>query len=643
MKKIFLILLFATISIYPQVIRYVDKNVTTSGNGQTWTTAWKTFNDIVWDQLTPGSTLYISGGIDSAVYNETLNIQASGTWNNYINILPGSYAPTHTFQGGRVIIDHGYAGSGNGIQILGSTHGILIKGLIIRRTGSSGIYMYANATNANPHRIKIDSCHITDVGDNECIEMLGYFSGTPTTTNMGMMDTTQHIHHIEICRNFMSTPVNRAMGECNIIYAHLTGDVWTHHNTLLQRNYQEGNNDHIDPIQLSYSNYGWKIYNNIMFNDSCVTGHTMILGLMSRGSNYHDTTLVYNNYLYGGGEHNCNTNWKQLILWRAPEGDIPSVQYRPLVYSINNTIVARNEYTAPSAAEGSYNPIEINNIIAHFGVNGSEPANHIGYVYSTYSNGDYKQVDSQKTNLYYMAWGGLDFGGNHWRGAGGSPTGNPTSWSDWVNNWGGNGVNADPQFANNTRLWYDAPYELKSTSPAIDAGTDMSYVLNKFDYLPMFEPNKDLVGTTRDSQWDIGAFEYTTGGWTAPDTIPSFSFTSVNNAELNTIYTASSTFSGADSTFTVYTPNGALFNINSNSDHTTTPKTAVNGNTIYVQNLTGMSNSTSYTKTIIAGGVSRDYVVTTKASTPPVGGNGDLIKTDNKIFMDKNIRTIKGR
>ena len=490
---------------------YVKNGGGGANNGTSWTDAWTSFSSINWASIGAGDNLFIDGGADSVVYNMTMNIQASGAWNNYINILPGKYSPSPSGHSGKVIIDHNYVGSDNGIQILGSTHGILIKGLIIRRTGSSGIYMYANATTANPYRIKIDSCTIYDVGDNECIEMLGYFSGTPTTTNMGMMDTTHHIHHVEISRNFMSTPVNRAMGECNIIYGHLTGNIWVHHNTLLQRNYQEGQNDHIDPIQLSYSNYGWKIYNNIMYNDSCVTGHTMILGLMSRGSNYNDTTVVYNNFLYGGGEHNCNTNWKQLILWRAPEGDLPAVQYRPLVYSINNTIVARNEYTAPSAAEGQYNPLESNNIIAHFGVNGAVPTNNIGFWYTTYSTGDYKQVDSNRTNLVYQAWGGVDFGGNHWRGAGGSPTGTPSSWTDWVNNYGGDGVNDNPDFANNTRLWDDAPYELQSNSPAIDAGTDMTYVLQAFEYLPMFDASTDILGTERDANWDIGAFEYTTG------------------------------------------------------------------------------------------------------------------------------------
>lgn len=483
---------------------YVDNAATGSNNGTSWTNAWTSLSAINWASISAGDNIYLSDG----TYNETMTIGASGSWKSYISILAGKYSPSPSGHDGEVIIDHDYAGSNNGIQILGAIHWIKIKGITIRQTGSSGIYMYANATTANPYRIWIDSCQIYDVGDDECIEMLGYFSGTPTTTNMGMMDTTHHIHHVEISRCYMETPTNRAMGECNIIYGHLTGNLNIHHNTLWQRNLQEGADTHIDPIQLSYSNYGVKIYNNILMTDSCVTGHTMILGLMSRGSDYNDTCIVYNNYIYGGGEENCNTNWKQEILWRAPEGDLPAVQYKPLVYSINNTIVARNSYTANSAAEGQYNPQESNNIIAHYGVNGAEPTNHIGFWYTTYSTGDYKQADSNRTNLCYMAWGGVDFGGNHWRGAGGSPTGTPSSWADFINNYGGDGVNDDPELINNTRVPTGNPFEISSTSPAIDAGTDMSYILNKFEYLPMFDASTDILGNERDENWDIGCFEY---------------------------------------------------------------------------------------------------------------------------------------
>lgn len=609
MKKVLFVLIFAS-----QLFAtdwYVKNGGTGSNNGTSWTNAWTSFSSINWASISAGDRLLIDGGTDSVVYNMTMTIGANGGWNNYIQILPGKYSSSPSGHSGKVIIDHNKTGGNHGIEILGSRHSILIKGLIIRRTGDSGIYMYANATSANPYRVKIDSNMIVDMGQNECIEMLGYYSGTPTTTNMGMLDTTQHIHHIEICRNYLSSPLNSAVNETNLIYGHLTGNVWVHHNTLWERNLQVGGNDHIDPIQLSYSNYGWKIYNNIMLSDSCVTGHTMILGLMSRSSDYNDTTLVYNNYIYSGGEYGCQTNWKQEILWREPEGGNPGgVQHLPLVYSINNTIIARNGYVANSAAEGRYNPRESNNIIAHFGVNGAEPANFIGFVYSTYGTGEYKQVDSNKTNLYYMAWGGVDFGGDHWRGAGGSPTGNPTSWTDWINNWGGNGVNDDPEMINQTRIPTGNPFEISSTSPAIDAGTDMRYILQAFDYLPDFDYNTDILGNERD--WDnpdIGCFEYQQG---IADTIPSLTSNAITNANLDSLHTLSGVFGNADSTFTV-SVDSFYFKIGALGSYAVGEDTAHSGDTLFVRAYSANAYSTQKTIPVLAGGNTTNWTITTKA------------------------------
>lgn len=129
---------------------------------------------------------------------------------------------------------------------------------------------------------------------------------------------------------------------------------------------------------------------------------------------------------------------------------------------------------------------------------------------------------------------------------------------------------------------------------------------------------------------------------TPADTIPSFSFTALNNMELNTAYTSNSTFSGADSTFTVYTTTGARFNINSSGSLSTTPKTAVNGDVVYVETVTGSSYSTGYAETIIAGGQSRSFTVTTKAEPIVPSGNGGFVKgSDGKIWRTSDGKIIK--
>ncbi|MCZ7609068.1 MAG: hypothetical protein M5U17_02780 [Ignavibacterium sp.] len=80
---------------------YVDKAVSSSGNGQSWATAWKNFSNINWGLVQPGDIINISGGTDSMIYYETLSINDAGTTNNYITIR-GAIDIGHN---GKVIID----------------------------------------------------------------------------------------------------------------------------------------------------------------------------------------------------------------------------------------------------------------------------------------------------------------------------------------------------------------------------------------------------------------------------------------------------------------------------------------------------------------------------------------------------------
>lgn len=80
---------------------YVDNAVASSGNGQSWGTAWKNFANINWASVQPGDTIYVSGGSTSKTYYETLTPEKSGTAGNYITIARAVDA-NHN---GRVIID----------------------------------------------------------------------------------------------------------------------------------------------------------------------------------------------------------------------------------------------------------------------------------------------------------------------------------------------------------------------------------------------------------------------------------------------------------------------------------------------------------------------------------------------------------
>ncbi|MDQ5893326.1 MAG: hypothetical protein QG640_338, partial [Patescibacteria group bacterium] len=61
---------------------YLNDDVSTSGNGQSWATAWKTPGSIIWSNIKPGDTLWIAGG----TYTTGLSIGSSGTAANPIRI-----------------------------------------------------------------------------------------------------------------------------------------------------------------------------------------------------------------------------------------------------------------------------------------------------------------------------------------------------------------------------------------------------------------------------------------------------------------------------------------------------------------------------------------------------------------------------
>lgn len=95
---------------------YVDNAVSVSGNGQSWSSAFKNFSNISWSSINPGDTLYISGGTTSKTYTSPLTIGANGTAANKITVRVGQ-DPGHN---GTVILEGAYIDAMNYITIDGS-------------------------------------------------------------------------------------------------------------------------------------------------------------------------------------------------------------------------------------------------------------------------------------------------------------------------------------------------------------------------------------------------------------------------------------------------------------------------------------------------------------------------------------------
>lgn len=96
-------LLFFTLHLNAQPF-YVDNVNSGNGNGASWATAWSSFSNINWNAISPGDTIYISGGSTSKTYFEQLTIGKSGASQNPIVITKGK----DSGHNGTVLIDGNY-------------------------------------------------------------------------------------------------------------------------------------------------------------------------------------------------------------------------------------------------------------------------------------------------------------------------------------------------------------------------------------------------------------------------------------------------------------------------------------------------------------------------------------------------------
>jgi hypothetical protein len=617
--------------------RYITLNGAGNQSGSSWANADSWSSISFWGSCTGGDRIFISGGTDSVVYTTGLSVGASGTWNNHLEILPGKYSPSPSGHSGKVIIENS---SGNGIYVYAeytTREWIKIKGFTIRYSGDYGISMVCDA-----NHIWIDSCEVYE-NNNDNIWINGWCVGSP---DMSLSDTTDYPNDIWISRNIVWTvpyrqyEVNDPEEECIAMQINKGVRIWN--NFLYMRTVQpEGLGDprHIDCIQAATAVADMKIWNNVAIVDSNVNGHCFILGVFSQTSNLHDTLLVYNNYLYNGGTTFTGHNDRGVLLWRGSEGGQP---YDPVCWGINNTIVTANR-TCVNSKSDDYAARESNNIFIQMGQAGSHPPGdgELDIWGSTYGSANIKYIDSCKTNLVWRNYAPYDLGlgGNDWYGNG-TPNLEPTTWASWLG-YGGDGVNENPELVGNYRTG-DLFGEISATSPAIDAGTDMSYVLNKFTYMTGFYADRDIFGNLRDANWDIGCFEYGAGGWSPPDTTATVTINSVTNAELGSYHIGSGILSGADSTFHIWTATADSFRVTGGSFNTTMVS-AVSGNTLYIPVVASNQYSTPVTNYVVVSGTTRSFTVTTKAETPPSGESGVVYGSNGKLLYTSDGKIMRVR
>ncbi len=540
---------------------YVDKNVTSSGNGQSWATAWKNFSNINWNSIQPGDFIYISGGTNSKVYNESLVPACSGTASNYVTIIAGKYSPSPSGHSGRVIID-GNNNIRSGVE-LNDQGGNKPSYIVIKGIETDNVYagVYANFNN-NHKCIVLDSMGIYG------FETAGVRF---ETGEVGYQNADSLF--IQNCRIVSPDYID---GETDGIQLKGVSHIFIDNNYIRVPNQQPL--AHTDALQ-GYLCNGGIITNNILINDSVYSVEGGGIPIIW-GAEGNLPVIIYNNFTYMGGVWYSGGNWAGTLMTRWYDHSP-----MPPTYIIHNTVVSNGprvrgiwlEYATPTKT------VVANNIVAQFSTAG-------GGEISSFDNstGSNLRVDSVRNNLFYQSWSNdVDFAGNV---TGNGNTGQPTGWTDWINNYGGTGVKGNPDFIRNFGYEPDQGLlngEIGSNSAGINQGENLEWLINWLNTTYGLNGRlvwEDINGVARDNTPDIGAYQYDTG--------PDLTSPKVTGAALSDSVTLVVNFSEALDEATAENENNYSINNNIN-----VVNASLSGTKVTLQ--TSAHSTGSYTVTVV--------------------------------------------
>lgn len=438
---------------------YVDSSATGSSNGTSWSNAWTTFS-VISTGILPGDTLYISGGNSSTsktyaqVFDMTSKIRGSSVAN--VTVTKGVDAGHN----GQVIL----TGNGTSTPILNHD----------QANHAVGWFTVSNIT-LNPatdgeQAIYLSGCSNWII-DTVNIQGNGDTGGTLFIYSCGNTNST------EVIRNCTITDSGPQAGQTDGIFFGAMREGAT---LIIEGNSIIGTNtdvtSHNDCIQMAFNtdtpsgnNKTIIIRNNHLelaggtsyYND---VGQCIILQSVTASAGC--TVYVYNNEI-----------WKN----RFRQGQNIMVNAEGVVTGKfwNNTIIGSggfglfNLYNLPAATEIKNNVLLVN-----------APSAETSYYYALQA-GSWPSSGNINYNCCYRSSGS---------GTWAYDNGTPISKATFTANYGhdANSLNSDPLVVN-------APTDmtLSSSSPAIDAGTTLSYF------------NTDKFGTQRPqgSAWDIGSYE----------------------------------------------------------------------------------------------------------------------------------------
>ena len=295
---------------------YLNASVGTSGNGTSWSSAWKNTNNIVWSSIQPGDTIWVAGGSYSG-----LNVGKSGTAANLIYIK-------RILSSDSVATGSGWIAALDSRATFGSLStpvsyvyidGRVDMGMRFISSNSSGVPSSYDATNG--HYVTVD--HVDLVGPSAANSLegtsigsaLATFNGDNSGVNIGYGYPSHSTNNITVRNSrvrghpneFWFAGANNVLIENNKVYDNGAANSATWHGNLMIVNGSNGivfrNNDVYNwQVEGLYpwgsTSRNWYVYGNV-FHDGYggKNGSThRFLELRSYSGNVtHGPFYVYNN------------------------------------------------------------------------------------------------------------------------------------------------------------------------------------------------------------------------------------------------------------------------------------------------------------------------------------------------------------
>jgi len=471
-EKIFSIsILFTMFSIQVSATNhYVDKNVSSGGNGLSWSTAWNSFSAINWNSIHAGDVIYISGGSDSTIYNQSLEIERSD-----VTITKG----IGIGHNGRVIIEAPSYQVGSGI-IINERSRIAIIDIEIRNF-NKGIEIDSRIPNG-VDSIKIQNCIL--------------INGERSIETDGRSDTTgNNCKNIWVLNNYIEYLPNGNLNsnQTDGLSIYYTRNFFFIGNTIINRNV-DPDDTHSDFVQGAFNT------NQYYFNNFFFIGNTLVVGQngVQIGGNSAGDFYFANNVLNMGTYTQQSAFWAELFprQWGNMHitnntfiGGIPRFLH---LGNNPNAVIKNNLFWAT----GTYN-------FSDYGKN--------SFIFVEPEDGSVANFSIEYNNFYWRMTDNVFLEGND-----AFPRPPSNGWLQYPNNKPSM-VNFDPAPINyQINIYSTNPQDYVLTNESlreIDAAetlmeinfpTSLSapYWFKAWDYI-----KKDFNGVSRNTSWDVGAFE----------------------------------------------------------------------------------------------------------------------------------------